>query len=46
MALVKLAWNGQALAGLGVDPTSDYPASAPDHLPLEPVRLTLTSTSP
>jgi hypothetical protein len=41
MALVKLAWNGQDVATLGVDPTSDYTAGVPAGLTPEHIRLTL-----
>jgi len=45
MALVKLAWNGQDVATLGVDPTSDYTADVPAGLTPEHIRLTLTQST-
>jgi hypothetical protein len=44
MALVKLAWNGQEVATLGIDPTSDYTAGIPAGLMPEHLRLTLTQS--
>jgi hypothetical protein len=44
MALVKLAWNGQDVATLGVDATSDFTAGVPAGLALEHIRLTLTQS--
>jgi len=41
MALVKLAWNGQDVATLGVDPTSDYTTDVPAGLTPEHIRLAL-----
>jgi hypothetical protein len=41
-ALVKLAWNGQAVASLGVDQTSDFVDHAPAGLTPQRVRLRLT----
>ncbi len=41
-ALVKLAWNGQAVAPLGVDQTSDFVDSTPAGLTPQAVHLRLT----
>jgi hypothetical protein len=41
-ARVRLAWNGQAVAPVGIDPSSDYLGLPPNGLPERSIRLTLS----